>query len=194
MGEDVDALALLVLGMRPDDAKPMLADPAVILHVLVADLRGAGVGSGKARIPRQVAHRLLHLVERPAEIDGGRARGGERLAGAVERLVGLIVAKSEADAVGSGRTDQRRAAHLHGRDRPRRVVERLERHRLEPERQLGLVDDLDRPAVRIEPDGAVMLAVDVHGSRLNRPQRPSACGTRSQAWRGGRSRQGPAGR
>ena len=92
MGEDVDALALLLLGMRADDPKPMLADPAVILHVLIADLRGAGVGGGEAHIPRQVAHSLLHLVERPAEIDGGRPGGGEHLAGAVERLVGLVVA------------------------------------------------------------------------------------------------------
>ena len=87
--------------MRADDPKPMLADPAVILHVLIADLRGAG-GGGEARVLRQVAHRLLHLIERPAEIDGGWPGGGERLAGAVERLVGLVVAQAKADAVGSG--------------------------------------------------------------------------------------------
>jgi hypothetical protein len=29
-------------------------------------------------------------------------------------------------------------------------------------RQLGLVDDLDRLAVLVEPDGAVRLAVDLH--------------------------------
>src|SRR4029077_14770381 len=87
MGEDVDALALLALGMRPNDPKPMLADPAVILHVLVADLCGSGIGCGQARVPRQIANRLLHLVERPAEIDCGRARGRERLAGTIERLV-----------------------------------------------------------------------------------------------------------
>ena len=52
--------------------------------------------------------------------------------------------KPKADAVGRGRPDQRRAAHLHGRDRPRRVIERPQRHGLEAEGQLGLVDDLDR--------------------------------------------------
>ena len=122
----------------------MLADPAVGLHVLVADLRGAYVGRGKARLARQVAHGVFHLVERPAEIDGGRTGGGERLAGAVERLVGLVVAQAKAHAVSRGRPDQRRTAHLHGGDRPRRVIERPQRHGLEAEGQLGLVDDLDR--------------------------------------------------
>ena len=72
----------------------MLADLAVGLDILVADLGGAGVGRGDALIARLVAHRFLHLVERPAEIDGGGTRGGEHLAGLVERFVGRIARAS----------------------------------------------------------------------------------------------------
>src|SRR5262245_28185190 len=87
MGEDIDPLAPLLLGMRANDPEPMLADPAAGLHVLVADLGGASVGSGKALLARQVAHGVSHLVERPTEIDGGGSRRGQGLAGAVEGLV-----------------------------------------------------------------------------------------------------------
>ena len=52
MGEDVDAFAALLVGMRLDQAEPMLADPAIGLDILVADLRGAGVSDGDARLSR----------------------------------------------------------------------------------------------------------------------------------------------
>src|SRR5262249_6685266 len=87
MGEDVDAPAALLLRMRADQPKAMLADPVVGLDVLIADLGGAGVSRCDALVARLIAHRLLHLLERPAEIDGGGTGCGEPIAGAVERLV-----------------------------------------------------------------------------------------------------------
>ena len=109
----------------------MLADRAIGLDVLVADLRRAGVSRGDARLARLVAHGLLHLIERPAEIDGGRARRGELLAGVIEPLVGGIGAERERNAVSRGRADQRRAAHLHRLDRMGGIVERAQAQRLE---------------------------------------------------------------
>ena len=52
-------------------------------------------------------------------------------------------------------------------------------------RQQGLVDDADRPAVRLEPDAARVLAVDFHGR--SRPIRPSDINS-SHAKRKGNSR------
>ena len=113
MGEDVDHRPILLVGMRADDAEPMLAYSAVGLHILVADRGGAGEGGGDALVARLVAYRLLHLVERPAKIDGGGTRGGKHLASPVERCVGGVVAQPERDPVGGGRADQRRPPHLH---------------------------------------------------------------------------------
>ena len=68
------------------------------------------------------------------------------------------------EAVGGGGADQRRAAHLHREDRARGLLHRPQRDDDERMRQPRLVDDLDRPAVVREPDGAGGLAVDFHAS------------------------------
>ena len=162
MGEDIDGRPALLLGMGADDPDPMLADLAVRLDILVANLRGAGEGRRHALVTRLVAHGLLHLIERPTEIDGRGAGGGERVAGAIEPLIRGVGAERKRDPVSDGCTDQRRAPHLHGGDGPRGVVERAERHGLERMRQLGLVDDFDRFAVGVRPDGAIGLAADLH--------------------------------
>ena len=115
----------------------MLAYSAVGLDILVADFGGAGESRGDALVARLIADGLLHLIQRPAEIDGGRARGGEYLAGMVERFVARAHAQAERDAVSGGRPDQRRPpspASL--RDGARSVLERAQRHNLEPVRQL----------------------------------------------------------
>ena len=148
--------------MRADQPEPMLADLPVGLDILLADLGGAGVSCGDALVAWLVAHGLLHLLERPAEIDRGGAGGGEDLASPLQRFIRSVAPERERHAVGGGRPDQRRASDLHGGDGARRILQRAQRHGLEHMRQLGLIDDLDRPAVVIEPDGAVMLSVDVH--------------------------------
>src|SRR5262245_47371348 len=105
MSEDVEALAALLVEMRADQPETVLADPAVGLHVLVADCGGTGVSRGDTLVARLIAHRLLHFFERPAEIDGGGACRGELLASAVESLVGGVGAKRERDAIGCGGAD-----------------------------------------------------------------------------------------
>src|SRR5665809_7787 len=95
MGEDVDPFAAFLLGMGADQPEPVLAYSAVGLDILVADRGGAGESGGDALVARLVAHGISPLTERPAEIDGGGARGGERLTGPLERLVGSIVPERE---------------------------------------------------------------------------------------------------
>jgi hypothetical protein len=79
----------------------------------------------------------------------------------IERFVRRIRAHGERRAVSRRRADERRAPHLHGLDRACGILDRFKRHRFESVRQLRLVDDLDR-AVLTRPDGAVVLAFDLH--------------------------------
>ena len=72
------------------------------------------------------------------------------------------MAQRQANAVGGGGADQRRAADQHGADRVRGLLERGEARRDESMRQCCLVDDADGPAVGLEPDAAHRLAVDFH--------------------------------
>jgi hypothetical protein len=145
-----------------DEGHAVPADGAVGRHVRLADLGRADVGSGEALLARQIADGVAHLVERPAQVDGGRTLRRQQLDGGVERLVRGVRAQGQAHAVGGGGTDQRSSAHLHGLDGAGSVFERLERDDLQLVRQPGLVDDLDGPAVFRQPDRAIGLALDVH--------------------------------
>ena len=142
----------------------MLADTAAGLHVVVADLGCAPVGRRDAFEVRQVLHAEPHLLQRPAQVDGGGALLGQIRRRAVYSLVGRILPYRHGEAVGGRGADQRRAAHLHRQDRARGLLHRFERDDGERVRQQRLVDDFHRPAVGREPDGAVGLAVDFHAS------------------------------
>ena len=48
----------------------MLADAAIGLDVVLANLGRALIGGREALVARQVAHGVAHLLERPAQIDG----------------------------------------------------------------------------------------------------------------------------
>src|SRR5262245_11590407 len=87
MGEDIDGGPALLLGVRTDDSNSVLPDFSVRLDIFVANLSGAGERRRHALVARLVAHGLLHLIERPAEVDGGWTGGGERLASAIEPLI-----------------------------------------------------------------------------------------------------------
>ena len=134
--------------------QPVLADAAAGLDVLVADLGCALVGRRDALIARQVLHGAAHLLQRPAQVDRGRALLGQEFDGAIDGLVGGVLPDRHGEAVGGGGADQRRAAHLHREDRARGLLARPQRDDDELVRQPRLVDDLDRPAVVREPDGA----------------------------------------
>src|SRR4029079_15077402 len=166
MGEDIDGLALLLVGMRANDPEAVLADLAAGLNILVADLGGASGGGGDPIFPFQIVDGFLHLVERPAEIDGRGTCRGKHCASPLQPLVGRVGAKRKRHTISRRRADERRTADLHGLDGLGRVLEVAQAPNLEGEGQLGLIDDLDRPVVVAEPDGAIALAVDVHGEDL----------------------------
>jgi hypothetical protein len=169
MGQHLHRRArLLVRGHGSDELCAMAADRLVDGDVFVANLGRAAIGGGHAFLPRTVAHGGHHLVERPFEVDGGGSRGEKRGAGALERLIGGILAQRQRDPIGRRRPDQRRAAHLHGRDRARHVRKRGQAKGREPMRKRRLVDDADRSAVGLDPDGARMFAIDLHGARHSR--------------------------
>ena len=150
-----------------------------------ANLAGAPQGGGRPLAARLVAHGRHHLVERPFQIDGGRAGGDQRGIGALQRLVGGIVAQRQPHAVGRGGADQRRAAHLHGLDGPRGVFQRRKLRDDEAMRQLRLVDDADALAVAFQPDAAGVFAVDFHGAEIAVffRCRPREGGARRRAYR-----------
>src|SRR5262249_20026619 len=169
MGQHLQRLTrLLVRGHCGDQFGAMAADRLVDGDVFVANLGRAAIGGGHAFLPRTVAYRGHHLVQRPFEVDGGGTRGDQRRAGALERLVGGIRAQRQRDPIGRRRPDERRAAHLHGRDRARDFRERRQADGREPMRKHRLVDDADRPAVGLDPDGAGLLALNLHGARHSR--------------------------
>ena len=86
--------------------------------------------------------------------------------GGFQRYVGGILAQGKTDAIGGCGADQRCATHLHHLDGAGGIFQRFQRHDLELVRQPGLVDDVDAPAVLIQPDRTVVDAFDFHSERL----------------------------
>jgi hypothetical protein len=140
------------------------ADRGVDLDILVGDLLRALVGGGDTFGAGAIAHRRHHLVERPFQVDRGRPRREQQRVGALQRGVGGILAQRQRHAIGRRGADQRRAAHLHGLDRARRILAGRKPDRVVAMRQQRLVDRADRDAVGLDPDGARVLAVDFHGT------------------------------
>jgi hypothetical protein len=142
----------------------MFPDTAADFDVLVANRGGFFPGECCAFFARTVAQKITHAGQRPMEIDGGGPRREQQIMRTIEGLVGGIRTHGQRHAVSRRCPDQRRTTHDHRLDGVGRVVDRLQRARLEPMRQLRLVDDLDIPASAgiARPDGAVGFAVDLH--------------------------------
>ena len=68
----------------------------------------------------------------------------------------------KAHSVGTRGPDEGCSAHKHVLDRVGRIRERREPHCLEKMRELGLVDDDDRPAILRKPDRAIRNVVYLH--------------------------------
>ena len=101
----------------------MRADGAIDLDILVRDAGGLGVGRRGPRMRGERGEVLSHRIQRPAQVDRGRPRGGELLARRVERRVARVFAHGERESIGRGRADQRRPAHPHVADRRRGLVD-----------------------------------------------------------------------
>ena len=107
-----------------------------------------------------------HAVEGPTEIHGGRARREEGGVSAGQGGIGRIGAEREPQAPGRGGADQRRAAHEHGANGVRGVVEGGEPGGDERVREARLIDDLDGDPVGGRPDSAGGAAGDIHGEGI----------------------------
>jgi hypothetical protein len=79
-----------------------------------------------------------------------------------QRLARRLGTHGEGDAVSRRGADQRGAAHQHGADGMRGLFERGKAQGNQRMRQLGLIDDADRRPVRLEPDRAHRLALNLH--------------------------------
>ena len=123
------------------------------------------IRGGDALVARPVAHRRHHLVERPFEVDRGRPRGEQR------RIARVRALRRRRRPAAPGRSRRPRPRRSAARRAPAwsriacaassSVASRAVAKRCGSS---GLVDDADRPAVRLEPDGAHGFAVDIHGA------------------------------
>ena len=140
----------------------MTADTLVDRDVFFGNLARARIGSRGPFRRRQMPQHRAHLIERPFQVDRRRPRRDQRFVGTIQRGIRTVGPHRQRHAIGRGRADQRRAAHQHRADRVSRgIAVRQPRHD-KVVRQFPLVDRADRPAVRLEPDTAKMLAVDLH--------------------------------
>ena len=153
-----DAVAVL------DEAQAVLADLAAHPHVLVLDGHALLVQKllelRNALVP-VVQHHLLHAVERPGEIDGGRTGGVEVVLGGLELsvevlpVVGLDLLGGQIHAEARRHADGGRAAHLQKVDGVPDVLLVGQAEDLHLIGQLGLVQDDQRALFIVQRDGLV---------------------------------------
>ena len=110
-----------------DQRQRVRADRAVDGDVLVGDRVGGGARGVGARVGRQRRQARRHRVQRPAQVDGGGPRRQQRRARGGQRAVGRIRPHRQPDPVRRRRADERRAPHLHRRDRVRDLGDRAQR-------------------------------------------------------------------
>ena len=161
MGQHVDTPAALLLRDLADDLQPVQPDPAVDLHILVANLGGAAIGGLGAGLGRKRLQDARHLVQRPFQVDRGRPGFVQHLPCLAKRGVGRIGGHLHRDAIGRRRPDQRCATHPHVADRVGEILTGGQGDDPKLVRQPALVDDAHLSR-RFAPDGAVGLAVDLH--------------------------------
>ena len=166
MGEHVHRLVgFLARGGGLDQRQSVAADSGVGGDVLFAEFGGAPISGTRSLCSRSVAHSRHDLIERPFEIDRRGTCCDQRGVSVLKRFIGGVLAQRKADAVSRGGANQGGAANHHGADRMRHFCKRGEASGQKPVRQRCLVDDADRPAIRLEPDGARGFAVNLHRQR-----------------------------
>src|ERR1700694_1337917 len=113
---------------------------------------------------------------------GCRTRRPKNSCGFVEVRVRRVRSQSERYAIGGGRAYQRSAAHHHGTDRLRGIIEGIEIDRGEFKRKAGLIDDPDGTGCG-GPDCAVVRARDFHWSTRSHEAGQSNSTPMSCPWR-----------
>ncbi len=177
MGEDIE-LALLSLRFpyATEDLQPVIADSAVDRDVLIADLRRLLIGRRYTLALRQRQEQLLHRADGPSEVDRRRSRRNQCLAHFPQGAVAGVRPEADTDAIGRRRPDQRRAAHQHRANRMGRLIQRFQFYHAEFMGQPRLVDNIDRPSIRRQPDAAIGLSIHFHVPLLRFRKRPHFIG------------------
>ena len=113
--------------------------------------------------------RAAHAAQRPGQIVRRGPSGEERALGGVETRIRRIRTRGKRKTIGGGCTDEWRAAHGHGANRARGLLDARQLQYAELERQPRLIDDAHGPLGR-RPDGPIMNSGDVH-RRARQPSR-----------------------
>ena len=112
--ENIQALACLLLGEQPfKQAQAMQANRRLVATSSSAMRAARAYAAATRDCARKMLHDALHFLEGPAQIHGRGPLAGKKRDGMSEAIIGRVVAKSEAQAIGGGDADQRRAPHLH---------------------------------------------------------------------------------
>ena len=138
---------------RRDVGQPrraVAADRRTGFAILAANRLGLGPGRFKPRGRHQRCETLTHACQRPVQVDRGGSGVGKLRACVLEARVVGVLAQGQGDTEGSGRADQRCAAHLHVSNRVRCLRQRLDADEDQFMRKARLVDDDDGVAVASE--------------------------------------------
>src|SRR3984957_21247502 len=107
MGENADRLAgLLPRRQTAKDLEAVAANRAVDPDILVGDSLGLSISGRRARLRGEGAKMLADGVQRPAQVDRGRAGRGKLAVRGVERGVARMLAHREREPIGRGRADK----------------------------------------------------------------------------------------
>ena len=122
MRQDVERAIGVLRVEGAEQREAMRADRLVERDVLVADRIGARESGGGAVGGGEGADCGGDLVERPFEVDRGRARFEQQRVSGIQCGVRSILGQRHREAVRGGRADQRSAARPHLADRDLGVV------------------------------------------------------------------------
>ena len=139
----------------------MAADRAIQLDVFLRHALCFIPGGSGALFGRKSGDVGADSVERPTQVDRGRARGEQLRMGRCECCIRRVGTQRERESVGAGDANQRRPAHHHRSDRMLGCCGRIDSARLEAMRQHALIDHADGSVVD-RPDRAHRLAVNLH--------------------------------
>ena len=168
VGQNVDRPSVLCPGDVLDQRQTVKTDPPAVVRLLFGDGPGDFQGLGPALGWSRRKQSAQNPVHGPGQVDG---RGAGRLdAGrlGLEAVITDVAGRGarHVNPIGCGHADERGPAHHHLHDGVDHRVHAVQVHHHQPVGQLALVDDLDRLAVGIEPDGAGRMDWVGHGGFL----------------------------
>ena len=112
-----------------------------------------------------VTQRCIDSIQPPSQVHRSRSRRCQLVHGDGQLL--RIFKQRQIDAIGSGYTNQGRAAHLHRLDGMTGILECIQGNDFKAMRQASLINNINAIITLFEPDALVLLPVNFH-YRLDR--------------------------